>query len=154
MYSFLLPNLKVTLKYISYKYLCIKYSKKKLILKNIYVKLFKKNILFFLNLNSQNIFIINFFKKLFYFLKGFNFFFTILGKRFKFFINKEFLFFKMDTSKYFFLKMVKNILLKKKKKIIIFFFFDILIFQFLKKILKLKKPNKYTKKGITTYINN
>lgn len=58
----------------------------------------------------------------------------------------------MDTSKYFILKMLENIWLKKKKKIISFFFFDILICQFIKKILKLKKPNKYTKKGIELYL--
>ena len=48
--------------------------------------------------------------------------------------------------------MLENIWLKKKKKIISFFFFDILICQFIKKILKLKKPNKYTKKGIELYL--
>lgn len=152
MYSSLLQNSKLNLKFINIKYFIITLFKKKLILKKIYINFLKKNLYFFLNLNFQNSLLINFFKKFWNFLHGSKIFFNVLGRRFKFFINNNFLFFKMDTSKYCILKMLENIWLKKKKKIISFFFFDILICQFIKKILKLKKPNKYTKKGIELYL--
>lgn len=152
MYSSVLFNFKITLKYIKFKYLSFKILKKKvLLIKKIYLKFLKKNILYIISKSNQTIFLKKFFKKLWNFLLGFKIFFNILGRRFKFFINKDFIFFKMDTSKYFVLKMLKNVKLIKQKKIISFFFFDVLTFQFWKKILKLKIPTKYTKKGIALY---
>lgn len=63
MYSSLLQNSKLNLKFINIKYFIITLFKKKLILKKIYINFLKKNLYFFLNLNFQNSLLINFYKK-------------------------------------------------------------------------------------------
>lgn len=63
MYSSLLQNSKLNLKFINIKYFIITLFKKKIILKKVYINFLKKNLYFFLNLNFQNSFLINFYKK-------------------------------------------------------------------------------------------
>jgi len=148
MFSLLLSSYFNRFKFLNFRYLFIKLLKKKIIFKNYYIFFLRKNILFFLNKNCQNIFFLFFFKNLICFLKGFKSVLEIKGRRLKFFINFQFFFLKMDTSKYLSLKIFKNIYLKKSKKTIKFFFFDVKVYQLLNQIQKLKIPNIYTKKGI------
>lgn len=135
-------------KFINSNYLLLKYNQKTMILKNILNFYYKKNLIYFLNTKYKLIFIKAFLNKLFYFLKGFYTTIEIKGRRFKYFINKNFIFFKMDTSKFLYLEILNNLFIKKRKKKIKFFFFEINIFKTLKNIQKLKIPNKFTKKGI------
>jgi ribosomal protein L6P/L9E len=96
-----------------------------------------------------------FFKSLTFFLyslfKGFCFSLSLEGKRFKFLINNFFLFFKMDTSHFKYLKFSDMFFLKKfkKNKRLIFYSFDLSSIKYnLLKIQKFKKPTKYKKKGL------
>ena len=141
-------NYNVVLKLINSKFLYFKITNKRYFLKNINLFKIKKNIFFFLKKKNQNIFLNFFFLKLYYFLKGFKIKLSFGGRRFKFFINNNFFFFKMDTSKFLNVLLTKNMYIKKKKKYIQFFFYNINIFNIFKKIKNLKIPNKYTKKGI------
>ena len=155
MYGVLIFSFYKSFKLINSKYIFLKIFKKKIIFKNLNIFFLKQNIFFFLNNNYKNFYLKLFLKKLISFLKGFKSFFNIQGRRFKYFINPKYIFFKMDTSKFICLPLVKNIFFKKTKDITKLFFFNVKHFQFLKKIQKLKIPNNYTKKkkGIFFFIN-
>lgn len=148
MYGVLVFSYYRALKPLNFQYLILKILKKKYVFKNIFYFFVKKSILFFLTNNFQKIYLKLFLAKLIYFLKGFKINLNISGKRFKFFINKTFFFFKMDTSKFLCLSLFKNFFFDKSKKQVKLFFYNKKIFQMVKSILKLKIPNKYTKKGI------
>jgi hypothetical protein len=146
MYGVLIFSFYKSFKLINSKYIFLKVFKKKIIFKNLNFFFLKKNIFFFLNKNYKNFYLKLFLKKLISFLKGFKIFFYVQGRRFKYFINSQYIFFKMDTSKFICLPLVKNIFLQKTKDITKLFFFNVKHFQLLKKIQKLKMPNNYTKK--------
>lgn len=114
--------------------------------------LFKNNYLFiFISSKVQSKFIKEIYLYLLGFFKGYCFKIKLEGKRFKFLINNLFIFFKMDISHFDFLLFKYSFFLKKykrKKKFFFFTFENTLIQYILKKINKLKKPNKYKKKGI------
>jgi hypothetical protein len=59
----------------------------------------------------------------FIYFQGFFVSLSILGRRYKFHLDLDSLFFKMDTSKFDFLKMLYCYFLKKTKKSCFFFFF-------------------------------
>jgi len=85
------------------------------------------------------------------FIKGVCFSIKLEGKRFKFLLNKLFIFFKMDISHFKFLKFDNNFFLKKLKRKKTFFFYtfeDERMNSSLIKIKNFKYPTKYKKKGI------
>lgn len=155
MFGILILSFYNSLKIINSKYYILKILKKKFIFKNFNFFFLKTKLFFFLKKKFRINFLKGFFKKLINFLKGFKIFFFVQGRRFKYYINSKFIFFKMDTSKYICLPLLKNIFLKKTKEMTKMFFFNINIFQLIKKIQNLKIPSKYTKrkKGIF-FINN
>lgn len=155
MFGILILSFYNSLKIINSKYYVLKILKKKFIFKNLNFFFLKTKLFFFLKKKFRINFLKIFFKKLINFLKGFKIFFFVQGRRFKYYINSKFIFFKMDTSKYICLPLLKNIFLKKTKEMTKMFFFNINIFQLIKKIQNLKIPSKYTKrkKGIF-FINN
>ena len=152
MYSSLLFTLKNTVKFLNKKYFYIKILKKNLYMKKFNFFFFKKCSFIFLFKKTNNLKYLIFLKRIFNFLIGFKIFFKMQGKRLKYFLNNFFFFYKLDTSKYTFIKMMKNIFFKKTKKIINFFFFDILNFKLVKNILKKAGSNKYTKKSVFLYL--
>jgi hypothetical protein len=149
MYGVLIFSYYKVLKLFNFQFLILKILKKKYIFNNLYFFFLKKNILFFLINNYKKNFLNFFLSKLLTFLKPFKVILKISGKRFKFFLNKDFFFFKMDTSKFLYLSLFKNFYFNKNKKQVKFFFFNKKIFQMIINIVKLKIPNKYTKKGIS-----
>ena len=148
MYGTLLFSFKKTLKIRYSNYLSLILSKKNIICKNFYFFYFKKKVLFFLKSNYKITFLKLFLKTIFNFLQGFIVSFTITGRRFKFFINSNFFFFKMDTSNFLNINLLYDIFIKKNKKIINFFFLDLRVFKIIEQIKNLRIPDKYTKKGI------
>ena len=146
MYGILILSFYNSLKIINSKYIILNLFKKKLIFNQLNFFFIKNKILFFIKKDFKNFYLKIFFKKLISFLKGFKIFFLIEGRRFKYFINSSYIFFKMDTSKFLCLPLLKNIFIKKNKEITKMFFFNINYFQLLKKIQDLKIPNNYTKK--------
>lgn len=155
MFGILILSFYNSLKILNSNYYVLKILKKKFIFKNLNFFFFKTKLFFFLNKKFRINFLKIFFKKLINFLKGFKIYFIVQGRRFKYYINSKFIFFKMDTSKYICLPLLNNIFLKKTKEMTKMFFFNINIFQLIKKIQNLKIPSKYTKrkKGIF-FINN
>lgn len=113
---------------------------------------FKKNFFFFsLHIKNYDLFFNYITKNLNTFFQGFCYRLTLEGKRFKFLINRLFIFLKMDTSHFKYLNFKNNFFLKKlkKNKILFFYSFDIKYIKFdLLKIQFFKKPTKYKKKGL------
>lgn len=111
----------------------------------------KKYFVYLFYTKAFNFFLTTLFKQILNFFKGFCFCLILEGKRFKFFINNFFIFFKMDTSHFKSLNFKNNFYLKKfkKNKLLFFYSFDLKHIKYnLLRIQFFKKPTKYKKKGL------
>lgn len=108
-------------------------NKKEFYFKKIYYTYFyKQKIMFLYKENIKNMKYKELIENSFIYFQGFFVSLSILGRRYKFHLDLDSLFFKMDTSKFDFLKMLYCYFLKKTKKSCFFFFLIKIIILFLK----------------------